>query len=300
MPILKKCLYYIFVLLIIAQCARDNSPDETNSVHEKPIAVMTYNIKYDNPSDSLNSWNQRRDEIIRLLRFYEPDFLGVQEALFNQIDDLDKSLPNMSYVGKGRDGGTSGEFSALFYNYRRFDLAEDSDSTLWLSPTPEQPSKGWDAAFPRILTWGKFRDKSTEHQLYVFNTHFDHKGDTARIESAKLILSTIEDQVGNAPAPYLLMGDFNITPDAEPYAILTGPKSNMQDTYTISAIPPIGPQFTFEGFEVLSEARKRRIDYVFVSDKIEVSKYAIIPDFRNGRYPSDHLPVYTELVIPKY
>jgi endonuclease/exonuclease/phosphatase family metal-dependent hydrolase len=72
----------------------------------------------------------------------------------------------------------------------------------------------------------------------------------------------------------------------------------LEDAYNVSALPHVGPEFSFEGFKALdSTATKRRIDYIFVNDQVEVLKHAFISNFRDGRYPSDHLPVIADVEI---
>lgn len=257
------------------------------------IRVMSYNIKFDDKADTVNGWDKRKDQVVNLVRFYEPDFLGTQEGLLHQLEYMENGLRNMKWIGAGRtDGKNEGEFSALFYNSERFELLINSDSTIWLSETPSHPSKSWDAALPRILTWGKFRNKNSKEEFFVFNTHFDHIGDTARAESARLIVETIKEVANGFPV--ILSGDFNATEDSQPYKVLT---NDLADAFYSSALPHVGPLFSFEGFEALSSNNKRRIDYIFVNDKLEVKKHAIISDFRDGRYPSDHLPIVADVVF---
>lgn len=258
------------------------------------IRVMSYNIKFDDKADTVNGGDKRKDQVVNLVRFYEPDFLGTQEGLLHQLEYMENGLQNLKWIGAGRtDGKNEGEFSALFYNTNRFELVTNTDSTIWLSTTPDRPSKSWDAALPRILTWGKFRNKNSEEEFFVFNTHFDHIGDTARAESARLIVETIQE-VSNG-FPVILTGDFNAMEESKPYAVLTG--SDLKDAYKASTLPHVGPLFSFEGFDVLGPADKRRIDYIFVNDKVKVLKHAIISDFRDGRYPSDHLPVVADVAF---
>jgi endonuclease/exonuclease/phosphatase family metal-dependent hydrolase len=276
-------------ILIFSGC--DTAPENT-----APIRVMSYNIKYDDKSDTLNGWSQRREQVVNLISFYEPDFVGTQEGLLHQLEYIESGVDSMKWIGVGRtDGKEEGEFSALFYDNERFELIADTDSTIWLSESPGEPGKSWDAALPRILSWGKFRDKSSQQELFVFNTHFDHIGDTARAESARLIVDTIKKVAGGMPV--ILTGDFNATPDSKPFANLTN-GSVLEDAYNVSALPHVGPEFSFEGFKALdSTATKRRIDYIFVNDQVEVLKHAFISNFRDGRYPSDHLPVIADVEI---
>lgn len=280
----------IMIMIIALSCTKQSQyiPETTR--------VISYNIKFDDKSDTVNSWDQRKEQVTNLISFYEPDFLGTQEALLHQLEDLEDGLEAMRWIGVGRtDGKSEGEFSALFYNAEEYELVAETDSTIWLSKTPSEPSKSWDAAFPRILTWGKFRSKNSGKEFYVFNTHFDHIGDTARAESASLIVETIDNIT--ADLPVILTGDFNAVEESEPYNNLTNPPLGLKDAFYETGKPHVGPLFSFEGFKVLSgdEDSRRRIDYIFVNDKVEVQRHAIISDFRDRRYPSDHLPVIADI-----
>lgn len=276
-------------LLIFASCRNTYREDAV-------IRTISYNIKFDDKSDTVNSWDQRKEQVINLISFYDPDFLGTQEALLHQLEDLENGLDNIDWIGVGRtDGKSEGEFSALFYDTEEYELVANSDSTIWLSETPSEPSKSWDAALPRILTWGKFRSKNSGKEFYVFNTHFDHIGDTAREESARLIVNTINKVANNLPV--VLTGDFNAVEDSQPYRNLTNPPSGLKDAFYETKYPHVGPLFSYEGFNVLSgdEDSRRRIDYIFANDKVEVQRHAFISDFRSARYPSDHLPVLADM-----
>lgn len=254
------------------------------------IRVMTYNIRYATPMDGPNAWSERKEFLVNQLRYHAPDVLGVQEALKHQVDYIAQRLSQYQYIGKGRDdGGDSGEFSAIFYNADKIKLQESG--TFWLSPTPEYPSKGWDAALNRICTYGLFKVKKGQ-TFWVFNTHFDHIGDTARAESVRLLLEQIQNKNAKHD-PVILMGDLNLTPDTPPIIKLA---DEMNDTYLSSHYPPLGPVGTFNGFSWSSKA-DRRIDYIFVSPGIQSLQTAILTDSQDNRYPSDHFPVISKLKL---
>src|SRR5688500_2630733 len=184
-----------------------------------PLRVMTFNIRYDNPSDGVNAWPNRKDWVASLVRFHGADVVGVQEALAHMLTDLDARLPGFARVGVGRaDGRAEGEFSAILYRAERLELLDSG--TFWLSPTPEVPgSKGWDTAIERIATWARFRDRRTGCSHLHLNTHFDHIGEQARQESARLIrrrIATIADDL-----PIIVTGDLNADPQSAPYRIFT-------------------------------------------------------------------------------
>lgn len=253
------------------------------------FSVLTYNIRYDNPADGENAWSERRHWLADQLRFYAPDIFGVQEGLKHQLDFLQEQLPDYAWVGVGRDDGReAGEYSALFYRKRRFRV--EQSGTFWLSPTPEQVSKGWDAALPRICTWALLEDTVARRRLWVFNTHFDHIGREARRQSASLLLMRLWEM--NRPRyPAIVMGDLNAGPNTEPVQILL---RELYDTRTRSQEPPFGPDGTFNGFR-FHEPVELRIDYIFTTANLRTRKYAVLSDSKNCRYPSDHLPVYAVL-----
>jgi endonuclease/exonuclease/phosphatase family metal-dependent hydrolase len=248
---------------------------------------MTYNIKLDYPKEGENSWNSRKDWMVGQIKFYEPDVFGVQEALPNQMQYLDSTLVNFEYIGVGRDDGKNvGEYSAIFYNHKNFKTLKSG--TFWLSETPEKVSMGWDAVCNRICTYALFKNRDTKQQFWVFNTHFDHVGKVARMESSKLILKKIKS-LNSKNLPVILMGDFNLEPDTENIQLF---HSYFNDSKFVSKTPPFGPEGTFNGFH-FGKPITRRIDYIFASkDDFEVEKYAVLSDSKDGRYPSDHSPLF--------
>jgi len=162
-----------------------------------------------------------------------------------------------------------------------------SSDTFWLSETPNKISVGWDASMERICTYALLKDKKTGNQFYVFNTHFDHVGDKARINSAKLIAKKIES-INKDNNPVFVMGDFNLLPNSKPIQFLS---KVFNDSKLISDHKPFGPQGTFNGFK-FEKPVTDRIDYIFTSkENIIVHKFAIISDSKDCKYPSDHLPV---------
>jgi len=258
------------------------------------VTFMSYNIRFDTESDGINKWENRKAHVAAIIRYEHPDFLGTQEGLAHQIEFLVDELDGYAYIGVGRDDGArAGEFSALIYNDVRFELIPNTDHTDWLSESPLIPSKSWDAALPRIITYGSFRNRSDGAVIHVFNTHFDHVGQTAREQSARLILETIQRVAGEEP--FVLMGDFNVTEDNPVYRILRDGPPALKDAFHVTQTPHVGPHFTFEGFAVRNSPDARRIDYIFVPQRATVTKHAILSTFRGGNYASDHLPVVAKV-----
>ena len=247
--------------------------------------AMSYNIKYDNINDTVNNWNDRKAEMLDLLVEYHPDFIGMQEVLVHQLKYLDKALANCKYIGVGRDDGKEkGEFSPILYNTDKFKLLDSN--TFWLSNTPDKISVGWDASMERICTYGLFENITSKKKLWVFNTHFDHRGTKARKKSAKLILKKIK-QLNLNNLPVVLMGDFNLSPDEKPIHRI---QKKMDDGQLISKTPLQGPKGTFNGFDI-NDPMIKRIDYIFTKGLIIQSYLHINERLATGKHISDHLPV---------
>lgn len=258
------------------------------------LNVMTFNIRLNIASDSLNAWPYRKDIAASQVRFFEVNLLGVQEALYDQMLDLQGRLPQYKYAGGGReDGKNKGEFSAIFYDTTRLKLLKDE--TFWLSQTPETAgSKGWDAALPRIVTWCAFEDKTNYKKFFAFNTHFDHIGKIARAESARLLLKKVKEIAGTEPA--IIMGDFNAGDEDEPIKILTDENNpdKFIDTKNISVMPHYGPAGTFNAF-TNKEVDDKAIDHIFIKNKLTALKHATISESWSSRFSSDHFPVFAEI-----
>jgi endonuclease/exonuclease/phosphatase family metal-dependent hydrolase len=254
------------------------------------LKVMTYNIRLNLDSDGENSWTKRKDFFVSQMQFYEPDIFGVQEATPNQVIDISTSLSQYDTVGIGREGVGKGESSSIYYKKEHFSIVKSN--TFWLSETPDIISKGWDAACNRVCTYALFKDLKTSKTFWVFNTHLDHIGELARTNGLKLILSKIEE-LNTKNDPVIFMGDFNSEPTTDRIIAL---KKIMNDCREISETKPFGPSGTFNNFKHNIPVTLL-IDYVFVSknNKFKVSKFAVLSDSKDLKYPSDHLPVYVEL-----
>lgn len=254
-----------------------------------PFTVMTFNIRLDVASDGPNAWEHRKEMVTALVRHYGVSLLGIQEALPHQLDYLKEHLPEYGVFGVGRDDGKrAGEIMAILYRKERFDTL--ATATHWCSPTPDRPGLGWDAACNRTVTYGRMKDRIDGKVFHYYNTHLDHVGTTARAESAKLIRRLVA--AVPATEPVLVTGDFNATPDSEPYRIITQNEGGrgLKDARALSAAKPYGPSGTFTGFD-LTAAPKQPIDFIFVSDGVTVERFAVHSETTDGRLPSDHYPV---------
>jgi len=219
----------------------------------------------------------------------------MQEVLLVQKRDLEAQLPEFQMVGVARDdGGEKGEFSPLAFRRDRFELIDSG--TIWLSETPTQPSKAWDAAFPRIATWALLRERRSGQSLRVMNTHFDHVGVVARYQSAALLLAWLKQGAWSG-LPTILMGDLNSPPEGSAYRQFADTDaSGLKDARLVSRTAPYGPAGTFNAFKITSDAAAP-IDHIFVSGQFTPDRYAVVTQHWGGRLPSDHYPVVVDLEV---
>lgn len=278
---LTKAVYFASLLLLFCSTSV--------LAQTQTMRVATYNTRYDNKSDTVNAWNKRLPVIADLVQFHDFDIFGTQEVLHHQLEGMAKALPTYGYIGVGRDDGKqAGEYAAVFYKKDKYKLLKQGN--FWLSETPEKPGKGWDADFPRVCTWGQFKDQNSGFEFFLFNVHFDHRGEKARQESVKLILKKVQEIAKKAPV--ILMGDFNFDQRDEKYKTMTA--STLKDAYEITAMR-YAPRGTFNGFEATRKS-DGRIDHIWLSPDFKVSKYGILTDtYANGLFPSDHFPVMAEV-----
>ena len=283
-----KKIYLMLLPFLAAACGQGGQQAATQT--DEPVNVMTFNVRYDNPDDSLNNWNYRKDRVANAIRFYDADIVGTQEGLHNQMEDLRQRLPGYESIGVGReDGKEAGEYSALWYRADRFTAKESG--WFWLSETPEVAgSKGWDGACERIATWAKLQDKLTGKELFVMNTHLDHVGVAARREGVKLVLDKIQELGGDLPV--ILTGDFNAEPESDVIKQVTdtADPEHLTDARTVADLV-YGPNWTFHDFGSIPYEHRERIDYIFVKNGLEVLKYGILAETEGNAYLSDHAPV---------
>lgn len=261
----------------------------TSLAAAQSLNVMTFNIRYSTLRDSANAWIYRKDHVAEQALYHQVQLLGVQEALHEQMLDLKQYLPQFKYIGGGRDDGKEkGEYSAILYDTTQLQLLDNK--MFWLSTTPDVPGKGWDADFPRVVTWGKFKHRKSGKIFFHFNTHFDHIGKIARRESAKLLIAKVEQIAGKTPT--LITGDFNAQPTDEPIQIIMDAANplHLTDSKDISTTTHYGPTGTFNAF-TNKETADKPIDYIFLKGKWKVNSHATISQTWGGRFASDHFSV---------
>ena len=273
----------IFILVLIGY---------TFQACKEPILVMSYNIRYNNPNDGDNHWDFRKKTISNFVLEQQPDVFGLQEVTHTQLLDLLEEWSVYDFIGVGReDGMTKGEYSPLFYKSSKYKVL--TFGTFWLSETPDTISVGWDAALERICSYAHLEAYEGGERFWVFNTHFDHRGEKAREKAANLLIETIA-KLNTFQDPVLLMGDFNLTPETPPIRQIT---AQFNDVYKASQDPP-SQAATYNGFDE-SQFGDKRIDYIFTQNcKIKEATHVALKTPMGG-WASDHHPVQAKLTFTK-
>jgi endonuclease/exonuclease/phosphatase family metal-dependent hydrolase len=268
-------------LLLLALCG---------SGYAETLRVMTFNVRYPSPDDGPNLWENRRDILVETIRLKDPDLMGTQELFYSQGQYIVEKLPEYSWFGISRRGNHEDEHMGVFYKKDRLKLLDSGN--FWLSETPEIPgSMSWDVSLPRMVTWGLFEIVGTRQRFYHYNTHFPHRrqDQEARVECAKVIA----DRMRTLPAnlPFILTGDFNAQAGEEVYKVLVPP---LKDAW-VETVQKSGPETTSSRWTGNTEGR--RIDWILYRGNIRVVEAETVTHNRDGRYPSDHYPVFTKLEI---
>ena len=295
---IQRTLLALLTLLIPAGIASGQAADQAAPT-DNPLKVMSFNIRYGTARDGDNQWDNRHELVIKTIKHDSPDLLGTQETLKFQADYLRENLPEYAWFGRGREvTPEKGEYCAVFYRKSRFKKLDGGH--FWLSPEPDKPgSRGWDAALPRMVTWVKLQDQQSGHPLFWFNTHFDHRGAKARIESARLLARKVNEMA--AGEYFVVTGDFNAKVESKPYLAMFGETNGSQSVIVDTFRQANGSQAqdvgTFNGFK--GTRTGARIDWIACSPRFQIEA-AGIDDFEvDGQYPSDHFPVTATLGYTK-
>lgn len=325
-PLITACLF--LSNLAVGSALALQSTERRTTTASLPVRVITHNIRYDAdpPSEGEEPWSERKQLLLNQLLYHtnnQESFIFLQEVLHNQLTDVLSGLnpratdsgpdSEWAYIGVGRDDGDEeGEYAPILYRPETWKLQDWE--TVWLSETPDVPSKGWDAAAIRIVTIGRFEHRETKTKVLALNTHFDHRGPQARLEGAKLILRRIEEHLSGNPSysTVILGGDFNSEEDDAAYQTLTASNSTLEDSQNLVAPEKrYGNENTFTGF---AGERAKRIDYILLGpssssqDSMQSSQqsttnwsiegYGVLSNrFEDGVFISDHRAVVVDVEL---
>ncbi len=250
------------------------------------MRLLTFNLRFANPLDGPNTWDNRKELVVDTILFVNPDLVGTQEGTVPQLDYLTEHLPGFLPLVAHRQVDSTCQYPTIFYR-QGFQVKDSGE--FWLSETPTvHRSISWDSAFPRMATYGLFQEADRDLGFYFIDTHLDHISSSARLHGARLIREFFREKT----EPLILVGDFNEPPDGAVFQELTGPGCRLMDSWR--ALYPQGAepltQHNFDG-----RPRGHRIDWILISPPFQVTKAEIVVYNNSGRYPSDHFPYIVEV-----
>jgi endonuclease/exonuclease/phosphatase family metal-dependent hydrolase len=278
--LLLRCLSIFLLAVFAARTGYAGTSEPTNR-----LGVMTFNLRFASPKPP-HSWAERRPVVVECIRLVAPDIIGTQEGLYQQVKDLAADLPEYTWIGIGREGGSRGEFMAVYYRPDRFEPIEFDH--FWLSDTPDViASTTWGNRVRRMVTWVRFLDRHGQREFYCINTHFDHETPLAREKSAALVRQRA--QALKSDLPILLIGDFNAPAGSgKVFEILTADEFFV-DTWTAAGERHNDGIGTFHNYKGPGEGA--RIDWILSRGAVMTDRTEIVTCQRDGQYPSDHFPV---------
>ena len=271
-------IFAAIVLLPLSLSAKDD---------REGIVAMSYNIRYGEALDGTNSWRFRAGASAMMLDDQRPDVVGLQEALYSQVEYLGMALDKYyKIVGVGReDGKKGGEIEAIMYNKQTMKLVKWG--TFWLSETPDVPSRGWDAAYIRCATWAILKDKGNGKKFFIVNTHVDHIGSQAKKNSVKLIVDKIAE-LNKDNLPVIVTGDFNMEISNESFGPL---KEGFQNARSSAVVTD--DHYSFNGWGKSHDT----IDYIWYRDFSCTRFETVTKPYADRTFISDHFPIKAVLVF---
>ena len=286
--VLKRLFYTIGLtaLLMGSVATRADAQQRENM----PLKIMTYNLRYASATPP-HTWAERRPVAHAMLQQEAPDIIGTQEGYYAVVKNIAADNPALSWIGTGRDGGSRGEFNAIFYRSARLEPLEYDH--FWLSDTPDRVgSTSWGNTNRRMVTWVKFRDLQTQREFYFWNTHLDHEIQIAREKGAALIAQRVQEL--KTSLPVLLVGDFNAAARGnKAYDILL--ESGFSDTWFAAA--QRGPDVaTFHGYKP-TVPNGVHIDWILSRGEVKTEETHIVTFQQDNQLPSDHFPVAARVLI---
>jgi endonuclease/exonuclease/phosphatase family metal-dependent hydrolase len=280
---MRKIFHLLSMAVLVAAIGCNRG---TQNGTEEALKVMSFNIRMSDGSeqtDGDNHWQHRKEAVVEMLQAEHPAVIGMQEVCWEQMVYLQEHLTGYAGLGVGRDDGVeAGEVMAIFYDEAV--LEATVWGTFWLSETPGEVSRGWDAACHRTATWAIFRNRLSGQTWAMINTHLDHKGPEARREGMRLIANRVEALKAQG-LPVVITADFNATTDEEIFAPLYAAADDARKVAKES-----DESDTFNGWG----RSHSQIDHIFCSG-YEVERFAVLTDDYGVPYISDHYPVVAEL-----
>lgn len=298
----KRFIVSLMALVALFGSYRQEQWADSYETHEFPLIaaeaqaegttrIMSFNIRCADVNGV--EVKDRLSLGVRQILEVMPDSLGLQEVTAEWMKELDKRLWMYGWAGierdEGKDPKKGGESCPVFYLKAKYKLLDSGN--FWLSDTPDVPSFGPGAACKRICTWVKLQERGTGRVYVHVNTHFDHVSKEARSAGAEIVTRFIAENF--AGLPVVFTADMNARETEPVYAVMTAalPDARLKaaDAMSFGTFHACSPETHTDSI----------IDYILCTDNCTVDAYRVLTKGVDGRFVSDHFPLYADLRIPK-
>lgn len=293
--------YMIIILLTLTTSLSTTlNTQETDNTHAVKIRICTYNIRrMGKEKNSVYQWTERKQAVIDTILAINPDVIGLQEVVKTQLLDIKNGLPTYQSFGKSRGSQTKHLFQKLIMKHP--DAINEYNPISYNTSTTQLIDHGCfginprnhilPAVLPRICTWGHFKNKATNEEFYVYNTHLDKSSKTIQTKQIKKILKHINKHAQGKSV--IVMGDFNSTLTISAQKNLFS-DNNFNNT-EISFDPQNYNAYTRTGWKENREFKK--IDHLLIrSTEYNVDNHTIV-NHPDDAIVSDHRPVYIDIAL---
>jgi len=255
----------------------------------RTLAVISSNIRYDEPADKLHRWENRREFLSQLLLEYSPDIVATQEGKHVQIQDIAERLTGLRCVDGHRPWIESLMYPCIFYNPATLSLQASGD--IWLSEKPTTPgSSSFGSEFPRLCTWAAF-----EQGIFAMNVHLDNSNSTVRKSQMNVLIEQVRQQLSNDQT-LLLMGDFNESPECPVRNLINNEWPELKDPWQELGKQEESSHHNF--FEKIDYGT--RVDWILTDQELKTQEMILDKSqSKDGLFPSDHYILKARFNWPK-
>ena len=262
-------------------------------VSAQTLRIATFNNQADLSQDH-HYWTEHSPRVKKLIDERQWDVVGMQEPFSFQVKDMEQMWPDYAWVGNSTDGKIEGgywHYNPIFYRKDRLKLLDWG--SFWFSETPDVPaSKSWDAHTSRFCVWAKFRDRLSGRIFFEFNCHFDHKGETARQQAARIVLEKATQMAGRHP--FFINGDFNTVQGTPAYNTFAT-SGKVIDTYWCAAAKENDLIASWNNWQPARTVEyPDNFDHLFISLGTKALSWKLLTVQYDGGFPSDHFPIEVE------
>lgn len=275
-------------------------PSSEVSAEEVKLRIGSYNLRITtgDKSDPDNNWTKRRPRLMQSIKDNAFDIFGVQECdtqlQKDLVSDLSAIYTFWFFSPYSQDGVGN---KAQGIGFRTNDFIISDKHFFWNCDTPDVMTTNdicTDASYKRGGCCAVLTHKTTGVKLFFMVTHAA-LNDDAVVKYAH-VFKDMERRWNTNDYPCVFVGDMNAQPENASSAVY---REHWKDVYmNLTSDKITGPYGTFNGFELSKDMSKaKRIDFIYYRGGATPLNYTCNTKKYEGFYASDHLPIYSDMII---